>query len=59
MSSAEENAYNRIWMRKHRAVKAWQRDIQRGHCPVCGMLLTSTFHFECRFLDKEDQSTPF
>lgn len=54
-----ENDYNRLWMRKHRAIKAWQRSIEKGHCPVCEMLLESKYHTDCRFLHKQDKSTPF
>jgi hypothetical protein len=51
--------YKRNWMRKKRAVDKWRMQIKKNHCPVCSMLLTSSYHIKCRYLDKEDKNTPF
>jgi hypothetical protein len=55
----DQRAYNREFMRKARAKKAWQKALAQGKCPVCSMLLKSDFHIRCKYLDKEDKTTPF
>ena len=43
--------YNREWMKRDRAKKRWQQSIDKGKCPVCTMLLKSTYHIRCPYLD--------
>lgn len=43
--------YNQEYMRKRRAYKDWYKAIEKGHCPVCSMLLKSKYHFNCKYLD--------
>ncbi len=58
MKSDHEKQYNREWMARTRARKYWARDLANGHCPVCSMMLISELHIRCRFLIKEDKTTP-
>jgi hypothetical protein len=64
MPSEKIKAYKRDWQRKWRADhrKPWKGKRghpfispfeKAGHCPVCGMLLSSDCHFSCPYVQKD------
>lgn len=56
----QTKAYKRDWMRKwrkeQRAVLRPGKLLKRGKCPICEMLLASSYHTQCRALSSSTLS---
>ena len=59
--SFDSKKYHRDWMRKYRAKqsppgeKREKKLLKQGKCPVCEMLLVSTYHTTCGYVAQKNR----